>query len=394
MTDEKKRVLLVDDEPQVLAGLRVHLRKRYDVFIAEGGAEGLEYLRESGPFAVIIADMRMPGMNGVEFLRKARKKAPDAVRILLTGYTDVDSAIGAVNEGRIFRFLTKPCPPPELMGAVAEAVEKHDEICAEKAYVRGEKHRVSEKIVKASRMAALGSIAGGAGRKLSHLAQAHNAVLDDVIAHAATGGFVSVEALEELRDIERYLARTASSLKEYASADQHSRPVDLREVVEKAVELAKMTVEGDEVTVETDFRAGVPPVIASSAHIEQVLLSLIANAVEAVRKTDRESRITVRVRHDRMTDEVVCEVEDNGCGIHAEARPFLFRPFFSTKGERGTGLGLSVARKLLESWKGRLTFDSTYRSGSIFRAHMPSAAEHEATTTNNRDGVAAPVRTA
>jgi signal transduction histidine kinase len=384
MTEEKTRILLVDDEPQVLAALRAHLRKKYEVFTAECGDDGLERIREYGPFAVVVADMRMPGMNGVEFLREAFRMAPDTVRILLTGYTDVDSAIGAVNEGRIFRFLTKPCPPPEFMKSVAEAVSQHREVLNEREYVRGEKHRVSQKTVKASRMAALGKLATGAGRKLSGLARSHNQALDDVMANAATGGFVSPDDLKELRRIERVLARAADRLAEYASEGDGPEPVDMRDIVQRSVELLEMIADVDDVVIETEMGAGVPEVVVCQGQLEQVVVSVLTNALEAVRKTDRAGLVQIRVHYDQATDEVVCEVRDNGCGIHPEARPFVLRPFFSTKTDSGAGLGLSVARKLLKSWEGRLSFDSTFQRGSSFRVHLPSAADQGANTTSDR----------
>jgi response regulator RpfG family c-di-GMP phosphodiesterase len=119
-------VLCVDDEPYVLEGLRDVLHRSFDVRVAAGGAEGLEILRsEPDSFAVVISDMRMPGMAGSEFLRAARVIAPDAVRMLLTGHADVDAAIRAVNDAHLFRFLTKPCDSQALMRACAAALTQH-----------------------------------------------------------------------------------------------------------------------------------------------------------------------------------------------------------------------------------------------------------------------------
>lgn len=129
---EKPRILCVDDEPRVLEGLELHLRKRFDVWLAPSGPAGLEILRASPEVAVVISDMRMPEMNGATFLAKAREIAPDAVRILLTGHADIESAIAAINEGHIFRFLCKPCPPPVLLGAALAGLEQHRLVTAER----------------------------------------------------------------------------------------------------------------------------------------------------------------------------------------------------------------------------------------------------------------------
>lgn len=122
----KPRMLCVDDEPYVLEGLRDVLCRRFDVRIATGGVAGLELLRcEPDSFAVVISDMRMPGMAGADFLREARAIAPDATRMLLTGHADLQAAIRAVNGARLFRFLTKPCEVGELMDACEAALAQH-----------------------------------------------------------------------------------------------------------------------------------------------------------------------------------------------------------------------------------------------------------------------------
>lgn len=131
MTTELPIVLCVDDEVEVLNGLSRDLGWDFEVLTADGGAKALEILKET-PVAVIISDMRMPGMDGAAFLAKARELVPDTTRILLTGHADLDASIRAVNEGHIFRFLTKPCSSRELSEVLGHAVEQHRLVTAEK----------------------------------------------------------------------------------------------------------------------------------------------------------------------------------------------------------------------------------------------------------------------
>jgi response regulator RpfG family c-di-GMP phosphodiesterase len=126
------KVLLVDDEEAVLAGLRRHLQGRFSVQTATDVATALQLMREAGPFAVVMTDMRMPGQDGVALLRTLRDEAPHTVRMLLTGYADVDVAIDAVNEGNVFRFLCKPCEPAAVVAAVEAGVEQHRLVTAER----------------------------------------------------------------------------------------------------------------------------------------------------------------------------------------------------------------------------------------------------------------------
>ncbi len=128
--DEK--ILLVDDEVNVLLAYQRHIRGQFRVTVAENGKKGLEALKEQGPFAVIVSDYRMPEMDGIQFLSRARHLEPATVRIMLTGYADLESAIDAVNEGYIFRFLTKPCPAEKFKKALAAGVEQYRLIMAER----------------------------------------------------------------------------------------------------------------------------------------------------------------------------------------------------------------------------------------------------------------------
>jgi response regulator RpfG family c-di-GMP phosphodiesterase len=128
----RPRVLLVDDEQRIVQGLERTLRREFDIVTALSGAAGLAAIAAAGPFAVIVSDMRMPEMNGAVFLTIARTIAPDAVRILLTGQADWDTAISAVNDGQIFRFLTKPCQPDILVAAISTAAEQHRLLTAER----------------------------------------------------------------------------------------------------------------------------------------------------------------------------------------------------------------------------------------------------------------------
>jgi response regulator RpfG family c-di-GMP phosphodiesterase len=126
------RVLLVDDEPAVLEGIQRSLRKLVDLHTAPSGAAGLLVLAESGPFALVVSDMRMPLMNGAQFLAKVREQSPDTVRIILSGQADLQATIAAVNEGQIYRFLCKPCPAEQLLASIQDGLEQHRLLGAEK----------------------------------------------------------------------------------------------------------------------------------------------------------------------------------------------------------------------------------------------------------------------
>jgi FixJ family two-component response regulator len=130
------KILFVDDESDVLDAYQRLLRHLFQVSGALGGEQGLTLMQSAGPFAVVISDMRMPGMNGAQFLAQVRERAPNTVRMLLTGHADLEMAIEAVNEGKIFQFLTKPCEREILVKAIQGGLETYRTAAAEKELVR------------------------------------------------------------------------------------------------------------------------------------------------------------------------------------------------------------------------------------------------------------------
>ena len=127
-----KRILFVDDEPNILHAFERQLHSRFEVELAVGAEQALHVIENGAEFAVVLSDLRMPGMNGIQFLSRVRQIAPDTVRMILTGNADLAAAIEAVNEGKIYQFLTKPCPGELLVRALDAALEQYRLITAER----------------------------------------------------------------------------------------------------------------------------------------------------------------------------------------------------------------------------------------------------------------------
>ena len=125
-------ILCVDDDANILEGYRRQLRKEFALEIAVGPTEGLKALAARGPFAVVVSDLHMPEMTGIQFLSKVRELSPDTARILLTGNADLQSSIEAINRGQILRFLTKPCSPEQLAAALTAGIAQYRLVTAER----------------------------------------------------------------------------------------------------------------------------------------------------------------------------------------------------------------------------------------------------------------------
>ncbi|MBA1445986.1 MAG: response regulator [Chromatiales bacterium] len=131
------KILFVDDEPNILNAYQRQLRNRFQLTTALSGREGLEIIQKEGPFSVVVADMRMPEMDGITFLEKVQEVAPDSVRLMLTGNADQQTAIDAVNKGNVFRFMTKPWPHELLVSTLEAAQKQYHLIHAEREVLEG-----------------------------------------------------------------------------------------------------------------------------------------------------------------------------------------------------------------------------------------------------------------
>ena len=123
----KRPILVVDDEPDILQSLNGLLRREFEVHTANSGAEAIEVLQQK-PVHVVMTDQRMPQMTGVEFLKRVKSDHPDAIRVIFTGYADVQAVIDAVNQGNVFRYVAKPWDPDELIAALKEAGAVYDRL--------------------------------------------------------------------------------------------------------------------------------------------------------------------------------------------------------------------------------------------------------------------------
>jgi len=361
----KPKLLCVDDEPHVVDGLAVHLRKRYEVSTSTRPRDVVDRVRGGERFDVIVSDLRMPDVDGVHLLREIREIAPNTARILLTGYGDFSSAVAAVNEAAVHRFLTKPCRPD----LVEKAIEEGLALVAPK--VDGE----------LGKLATLGTMAGSIGHEVGNLVSALSGSIDLVRAHVDRGELPSADEVSVLASVRERLAEHASHLKHLAKPKpMRPEPIDLVALVRTAVRLLEVAGILRGVTVSFDVPAELVGV-ADRSSLEGVVVNIVKNAAEAIReRAEAEEfdspwrgaiRVTVRAASDTM---VAIAIEDNGIGMSEATRARVFDQFFSTKASKGTGLGLAIAWKTLEEAGGSIAVESELGRFARFSLLLPRPA--------------------
>ena len=368
----KPRLLLVDDEPQVLEGLALHLRRNYEVVLRTSGQDALRTLDREPDFTAVISDLRMPGMSGVELLAEIRQRTPETARVLLTGYADVCSAMAAVNDAAVHRFLTKPCAPAHLARALEEAVA---------ASTAGPYGSIDKHTAALGRQATLGTMAGSIGQEISQVVAALAGSIDTIQMQASRGEVPASEEMGILAMIKNRLHQHTRTLQEL-SLPRPTRvgPIDVGTMVCSAVELMKKT--GTLKVAKTEIVLPFSPLLveADRSLLEGVMINLLKNAAEAIAErgapdgpidVDDLPRMVGEVAP-QGEDAVTIAVEDNGVGMIPEQLGRLFQRYFTTKASSGgTGLGLLIAKETVCRHGGRIDAASIRGVGTRVVIELP-----------------------
>lgn len=378
---EGVKVLIVDDEPESLNLLNRTLRGMYETSLARDGREGLRSL-ERNPVAAVISDQRMPGMTGVEFLTEASRRCPYTQRILLTGYTEVEGIIEAINAGHVFGYLSKPWHPDDLLATLRRAVETHqllidkDRLLADlqqkNEELRGvleQTRRLEAEKIQTERWAALGKLAGMVAHDLRNpltAIQCHAGhLLYECLAGANNDG--SVRAI--LDQVQR-MGHTIDELLLFAKpkdASSSLRPYELSALVASLQEAFSLRCEAKGVRLETSLEYEgtlwvCPP------QVYRVLENLVKNALDAV-----EEGGEILIASERMKgEEIVIRVADSGCGVPDSIRGSLFEPFVTHDKPGGTGLGLAIVKKIVCEHGGRVWEAPWSLKGACFHLALPT----------------------
>ena len=351
----KHSILCVDDEIDNVDALERIFRKNYQVLKATSGDEGLALLKENADVALIISDQRMPKMTGVEFLKKSIKTHPNTIRILLTGYTDIDSVIGAINTGEVYRYLNKPWDSVDLANTVNKAIEKYD---LRQELV--EKNIALEKALN----------------ELKTLDQAKTQFMVLINHELKTPLTVLLSFLELLQESSlddeqsRYLNRIEQSSRrlktitdevlELVSAETgqikvSKTKINMKDLVNKLYESWKLQLEGKKLGWQQDVQ--ISKVKADQKILTNILNRLIDNAIKfstngsdveltvaSVEKSNDQAQIIIRNRGKSMTKETIERV----------LKPFILDENLLHH-SKGLGMGLSLCQSLLKTHESEIS---------------------------------------
>jgi two-component system, NtrC family, sensor kinase len=396
--EETIRILFVDDEPSVLNIMeRLFLFENYEILTATSGEEGLRKFDELSPIHIVISDYRMPEMNGVEFLEEVCKKWPDTVRMILSGYADLDAVILAINRGQIYKFISKPWNNDELKVTVVTALEryflrKRNQELTESLIHKNEELRqfnekleqlvaertaalmqTQEQLVQSEKLAAIGILAAGIAHEIKNplaIITMGTEYMKTVIGEN--------DMLKEVADKLKQAALRADTIVKGLLSYTRQSPLTLKEwdittLIDETLTFTEHELHRKNIEVIRKYADSLPRVQVDANQIKQVFVNLLMNGVDAM---PEGGRLTIRVEcADNDIGKKIVQVvyTDTGHGIPAEKIGKIFDPFFTTKDIGNTGLGLSVSKGIIDKHGGAIQVESRIDLGTSFFISLPAA---------------------
>jgi two-component system sensor histidine kinase/response regulator len=362
---KKPFVLVIDDEESIRDSCRQILTK--DGFLcedAEDGFVGLKKAEELKPDIVLI-DLKMPGINGIEVLDNVKKMDSNIIPIVITGFATVESAVEAMKKGA-YDFLPKPFTPEELRIIIKRGIERRNLILEAEA-LRREKRLIEENFIT--------MVSHQLRSPLVSILQYFETLL------AGMTGAVPEKQKEIILRAKERLERLLNLISDWLSMARINegsivkkfKPLSLKHLLKKLVEFIQPFADENKVSLEFGILSDNYSVNADQETLEQVFSNLINNAVKYNRPNG-----SVKIAIKEEKDFIVVEVQDSGIGIARKHLPFIFDQFYRVdrkEGQKtgGTGLGLSIAKKIVDAHGGSIQVSSEFGKGSTFTVLLPRA---------------------
>ena len=353
------KILYVDDDRNNLEVFKASFRRDYEIFLATSAKDGMEILNGQD-IHVIIADQKMPEISGVEFFEQILKEHPAPVRILLTGYTDIDSVIDAINKGQVYRYITKPWNDQDLRLAIENAYEIYD--------VRRRLEETNKELRK--RNDELSRFVYSA----SHELKAPLSTISGILKMAKDNK--DIEPSQYFTMIEKCsnnLQVFIKNIVDYYRNQRYDQKVELISFEELVKELLESFLFYEHIA-DINFNIAVnqdQPFASDLFRIKIVLNNILSNSIKYQKQDNTNKEINISIQVSEKSAEII--LEDNGIGIPEQYQQNIFNMFFrATEIGQGSGIGLYIVKEAVEKINGLIEVSSTEGLGTIFKLSLPN----------------------
>ncbi len=389
-------LLLVDDENAITRALRRLFRKEgYRILTAQSGAEGLERLAQSkNPVSLIISDQRMPQMNGARFLEATKEIYPEAIRYLLTGYSEMDPLIQAVNKGEIDRYLTKPWNDEDLLLQVRQSLQHYELISENRRLsaltIQQNKelseinHHLEKKVeqrtqqyLKIRSQAEIGKYASEIVHNLNnplHALGISLSLLEKFIASQQNKDMDKINktmalANKSAEDLQQIISGILLHARDERKFQNHT--IDINTIIQQELRFFGLNPEfKHRIEKRICLKDNLNPIMGNASQIKQIVDNLIRNAIDAM---ENSATKVLTIKTASINEAIEIEIGDTGQGISKNNLPYIFSSDFSTKPiGKGTGLGLASVKTMVESYGGKIMVCSQEERGTTFTVQIPT----------------------
>jgi two-component system sensor histidine kinase/response regulator len=355
----KRDVLYVDDESENLIVFQATFEDRFNVVTATSGQEALELMAQR-TFPVVVADQRMPRMSGAQLFEAMRDKFPHTKRVMLTGYADSKAMLDAINKGQVYYFIKKPWEEDFVFSILVRAIEAYDMAVSNMV--------LQERLVAMDRAATLGRSAAQLAHEMGN--QLCMLPLLELIEERYSDQEELVQMAGFARTTHERLLQIINEVKAFVRFEREQvvmQPISLAGVLHELLEFVRhersLPLERLIVEMEAD-----PLVNGNRIKLQQVVLNLLKNAAYAIRGREGGQ---IKLRLSVADSQAAITVSDNGCGMSQEIAARIWEPFFTTKGDEGTGVGLDLSKSIVEAHGGTIDCLTAPDQGATFTIRLP-----------------------
>ena len=404
---KKGYIICVDDQPAILDSLMSQLENAVgelcEIESAESANEALELLEDLSTHGeqveMVISDEVMPGMKGSELLAQVHTHNPDIIKVMLTGQAGLKAVAYAVNHANLDKYFTKPWEYEDLKLTVQNLLEKgrlarnnkqlSQELQERYKELEQTYHKLSfaytqlketqEQLIHAERLSVIGQLSSGIIHEVKNQLNMIN--FAELIQEAYSNDERVQKYTGYILEAGRNIYNLVDEMRRFAKKEQRHYEMEMSSVtavLDNVLNFMRFDTLLMKRHVITDFQES-PSTLLNKEKLGQVFINLLRNATYAT--NDHSGEITLRIT--TIENQIVITIQDNGCGIPEDALPRIWEPFFTTKGEDGTGLGLDICKRIIEEHNGTISCTSRLNAGTTFTIKLPLIEQDHNRTIHN-----------
>ena len=368
----EKKILLVDDEKDIRDVVHLSLSDMgYQVLEAEDGDQALRIFRDTQP-PIVLTDIKMPNMDGIELLQKIKLENPETEVVMITGHGDMDLAIKSLKY-KATDFITKPINVNVLEIALQRVCDKIVTRQQLREYTESLERLIREKTELQDHLSSLGMMISS----ISHGIKGLLTGLDGGM-YLLEKGFSQksqdqiTEGWEVVKQMVERIRKMVLDILYYAKErDLRWERIDALSFAEEVAKVVEPKIRSGGIEFEKNLDSKIGEFEINAGYVHSALLNILDNAVDACTKDTSKQKHTITLKVKQDNRHIIFDVADNGLGMDSDTSEKIFTPFFSLKGEKGTGLGLFISNKIIDQHGGEIIVKSKLGQGTLFRIKIP-----------------------